>query len=369
MAGAPSPGAVREAHGREMRAATRTTGLAAGALILVALPLWSVYDHMVEPEQAGRFLTIRLVTMVPILIGWLLLAKKPFGERHAEELAFVVCALPQLAIAWMLPSIDEAFHGYLLGYSLVIYGCAFLLVGRLWLTVALMAVSWAATTGSFLVQIDRVEPVRVATVIFYLGTASILAGVGRLYRMRLERSELSSRLALEAAQEQTMALVAELDRLSREDSLTGVANRRAWDEALSRAVAEAERNGRPLSVLLLDIDRFKEINDRYGHRRGDEVLQEVAGALASRIRGADLLARVGGDEFAVLCPNTGAEAARHLAGHLADLVAALPDGLTVSVGWAVRWPGADADTLTGLADRRLYAAKGRRRPAEGVPLP
>ena len=126
---------------------------------------------------------------------------------------------------------------------------------------------------SFGLQSDLGGDVQVGTVVFYLGTASVLAAVGRLYRMRLERDELAARMALEAAQERTLVLVGELDRLSREDSLTGVANRRAWDEALKRSCAEAERTGRPLSVLLLDIDRFKEINDEHGHRRGDEVLQ------------------------------------------------------------------------------------------------
>ncbi len=158
----------------------------------------------------------------------------------------------------------------------------------------------------------------------------------------------------------------ELERLSREDSLTGVANRRAWDEALIRASAEAERTGRPLSVLLLDIDRFKHINDEFGHRRGDEVLQEVAGCLAKRIREADLLARVGGDEFAVLCPDTGPEESRHLAHYLVDLVAAMPGDLSVSVGSAVLWNGAEIDAVMGLADHRLYENKHRRSHPEGA---
>jgi diguanylate cyclase (GGDEF)-like protein len=167
-----------------------------------------------------------------------------------------------------------------------------------------------------------------------------------------------------------LVLVSELDRLSREDSLTRIANRRAWDEALARACADADRSGAELAVLLLDIDRFKHINDHFGHRRGDEVLQEVSGALARRVRDADLLARVGGDEFAVLCTNTGPEAARHLAGELTLLVSAMPGDLSVSVGAAVHWPGADPDSLMGLADRRLYDLK-RARPVEPPrePLP
>jgi len=364
FAGSPSASDVRAAHAAEMRASTRTTGLAAGVLIMIALPLWNVYDRLVVPEVADRFLVLRLAVLVPILVGWLLLLKRPFGDLHAEALVVVIALLPQAVIAWILPSVDQALEGYLLGFSLVVYGCAFLLVGRLWITVALVAFSWVATMVSFGLQAERVGDVEMATIVFYLGTASILAAVGRYYRMQLERNEVAARLALEAEQERTLVLVGELDRLSREDSLTRVANRRAWDEALARSCAEAERSGRQLSVLLLDIDRFKDINDEHGHRRGDEVLQEVAGCLAGRIRAADLLARVGGDEFAVLCPDTGPEEARHLATHLVDLVAAMPGELTVSVGSAVRWPGAEPDAVMGLADRRLYEAKHKRSPNE-----
>lgn len=364
FAGSPSASDVRAAHAAEMRASTRTTGLAAGVLIMIALPLWNVYDRLVVPEVADRFLVLRLAVLVPILVGWLLLLKRPFGDLHAEALVVVIALLPQAVIAWILPSVDQALEGYLLGFSLVVYGCAFLLVGRLWITVVLVAFSWVATMVSFGLQAERVGDVEMATIVFYLGTASILAAVGRYYRMQLERNEVAARLALEAEQERTLVLVGELDRLSREDSLTRVANRRAWDEALARSCAEAERSGRQLSVLLLDIDRFKDINDEHGHRRGDEVLQEVAGCLAGRIRAADLLARVGGDEFAVLCPDTGPEEARHLATHLVDLVAAMPGELTVSVGSAVRWPGAEPDAVMGLADRRLYEAKHKRSPNE-----
>ena len=366
VADLPSASEVRAAHAAEMRAATRTTGLAAGVMILVAVPLWGIYDRMVVPDLADQFFTLRVGILLPVLLGWLLLLKRPFGDRHAEPLVVFICLMPQLVVAWLLPQVDYAFEGYLLGFSLVIYGCAFLLVGRIWITVALLASSWAALMVSFGLQSERANDVEVATIAFYLGTASILAAIGRFYRVRLERDELAARLALEAEQERTLVLVGELDRLSREDSLTGVANRRAWDEALTRSGAEAERTGRPLSVLLLDIDRFKDINDEHGHRRGDEVLQEVAGCLAGRIRVADLLAHVGGDEFAVLCPDSDQEEARRLAGELVDLVAAMPGAPTVSVGWAVRWPGAVPDAVMGLADRRLYEAKHERNLVEGA---
>jgi diguanylate cyclase (GGDEF)-like protein len=360
----PAADAVRAAHEAELRASTRTTGIAGALIILVAMPLWAIFDLAVAPDVAGRFLVVRVLTLIPVLATWLLL-RRPFGERHAEVLAVLGFATPQLAIAWMLPQVDEAFYGYLLGFSLVIYGSAFLLVGRLRITITLVTVSWLATAASFAAQAHHIDRVELASTVFYLGTASVLAGVGRFLRMQVDRAEVAARLALEAEQARTLALVGELDRLSREDSLTRVANRRAWDEALARACADADRSGAELAVLLLDIDRFKHINDHFGHRRGDEVLQEVSGALARRVREADLLARVGGDEFAVLCTNTGPEAARHLAGELTLLVAAMPGDLSVSVGAAVHWPGADPDSLMGLADRRLYDLK-RARPVEPV---
>jgi len=351
---------VQAAHDEQMRASTRTTALAGGVIILVAWPLWALYDQVAAPEEAGDFLVLRLLVIVPILALWLLLLRKDFGERHAPVLAVLAFGLPQVAIAWMLPRVGPAFEGYLLGFSLVVYGSAFLLVGRLRMTAILMAITWASITASFLLHPSG--DFEIVTVIFYLGTASLLAFVGRCYKIHLERRELAARLALEREQERTLVLVGELDRLSREDFLTGVANRRMWDESLVRACAESERTGRPLSVLLLDIDHFKEINDRYGHRRGDEVLREVSGCLSRRVRTADLLARVGGDEFAVLCPDTSVDDARRLGGELARLVDELPGEpkLAISVGAAAGAASCTPEQLMVLADRRLYEAKRTR---------
>src|SRR6185436_4816650 len=106
------------------------------------------------------------------------------------------------------------------------------------------------------------------------------------------------------------------------------ANRRSWDDRLGQAFAVARRSERPLSVLLCDIDRFKQVNDRHGHVVGDQVLKQMASLIASRIRRADLVARLGGDEFAILCPDTSftdaLELGRALAERAADL--RLPDG-------------------------------------------
>ena len=120
-------------------------------------------------------------------------------------------------------------------------------------------------------------------------------------------------MQLEHEQERSQELLQQLERLSREDPLTGLANRRCWDETLAKEFERSVRHGTDLAILLCDLDRLKAVNDRYGHPTGDRVLQAAAEVLNARVRAGDLAARLGGDEFGVLCPDTGEEAATALA--------------------------------------------------------
>jgi len=161
--------------------------------------------------------------------------------------------------------------------------------------------------------------------------------------------------------------VRQLERLSREDALTGLANRRSWDETLGREFERARRNETGLAVLLCDLDHLKEINDRHGHATGDRVLKTIADVLRERVRVGDLAARLGGDEFGVICPDTGLEAASALADDLrarfGELSMADLSGptVTVSIGAACR-STADltATDIVQRADDRLYSAKRTR---------
>jgi len=158
---------------------------------------------------------------------------------------------------------------------------------------------------------------------------------------------------------QVGALYREVRRLARTDGLTGVANRRAWDEALPRELARAGRSGQPVCVALLDLDHFKQYNDRHGHQAGDRFLKQAAAAWQAVVRRSDLLARYGGEEFAILLPDCGLDDAMEIAERLRT---AQPEG-TCSVGVA-RWDGhEDVTALVARADRALYAAKegGRNR--------
>jgi diguanylate cyclase (GGDEF)-like protein len=167
-----------------------------------------------------------------------------------------------------------------------------------------------------------------------------------------------------------------LQRLAYLDGLTGVTNRRGFDEALLREWRIALRNETPLGLILMDVDHFKAYNDHYGHLRGDETLQWVAQTLAASLRRpADCVARYGGEEFACLLPHATATQARQTAEYLREriedgarehLASAVAPVITLSLGATARTPtAADTDprSLLAEADRLLYQAKqgGRNR--------
>lgn len=152
-------------------------------------------------------------------------------------------------------------------------------------------------------------------------------------------------------------------RSARKDGLTGLPNNRAFYERAELEAARARRIASPLVVAYLDLDGFKVVNDRSGHRAGDAVLAAVGNVLLTRLRRTDAAARVGGDEFAVLLPDTAEEGARTvldgLRAEIAAAMRALGHGVTVSIGAAV-FPASDlpgVDAMMAAADRLLYEAK------------
>ena len=157
----------------------------------------------------------------------------------------------------------------------------------------------------------------------------------------------------------------ELELLASTDSLTGLANRRVLEQSLQDAAALSRRHGRNLALILLDIDWFKQVNDEHGHPAGDAVLVEVARRLERTARAGEVLARVGGEEFAWLLPEATAEqavlAADRARGAIASAPFATAGRLTVSAGVGLMEAPVDSDELYRLADRALYQAKQRGR--------
>ena len=154
---------------------------------------------------------------------------------------------------------------------------------------------------------------------------------------------------------------------ARTDHLTGLANRREFERVMEREVALAERHGRRLSLMMIDLDNLKRINDRLGHSAGDGALRLVAQQLLRVVRASDLCARVGGDEFAVAMPETDLDRARDVALRLrravdqAGLGLKAPEHVDVSVGIAAWRPGQDWQTVYQAADTDLYEDKRRRK--------
>ena len=207
----------------------------------------------------------------------------------------------------------------------------------------------------------------VATERYWIGIAAIVLALFA-YAIRstvLQTSFMRSQRELREAHDQ-------LEKLARTDVLTGVANRRYFDMTLEAEWHRAASSGRPMSLLLIDVDHFKKLNDHYGHQAGDRCLREVAVALSSAVvRSTDLLFRYGGEEFAAILVNADRSGAETVAARMRNAVRDLriPHALaeqgvvTVSIGFSIYEPPTDATQvyLVSAADRALYRAKSNGR--------
>lgn len=167
------------------------------------------------------------------------------------------------------------------------------------------------------------------------------------------------------------AVIDALVDLSSRDALTGLANRRAFDMALAREIDRVARSGEPALLLTLDIDHFKRVNDTWGHAAGDLVLKAVAAALVDSVRPMDLVARVGGEEFAIILPNCASAFGETVAERVRRRVERMPVmvqpgqqvEVTVSIGgaFAPQWVRSTPTLWIERADQQLYLSKGQGR--------
>ncbi|MDQ1394223.1 MAG: hypothetical protein QOF30_3200, partial [Acidimicrobiaceae bacterium] len=155
-------------------------------------------------------------------------------------------------------------------------------------------------------------------------------------------------------------LIAEVERLANEDGLTGLANRRVFEEVLAREVTRSRRTYEPLSLVVFDVDHFKRVNDTLGHQAGDGVLRQVAQMLAAAARDVDLVARYGGEEFTVILPNCSLDDAVRVAERMRSSLSgnASMVEVTLSAGVAaIPTNAADEEGLIAAADEAMYTSK------------
>jgi diguanylate cyclase (GGDEF)-like protein len=177
-------------------------------------------------------------------------------------------------------------------------------------------------------------------------------------------------LTLGAVMMANAELIARARHAADHDHLTGARSRRAFFDLAAREQARSLRHASPLSLLLFDVDHFKRINDTHGHAAGDRVLADIVGATSAVLRNIDTVGRLGGEEFAVLLPDTAAgtallvaERLRHALDVPADAAGAGKIGYTVSIGVATLQAGESIDAMLSRADAALYAAKAGGRNA------
>jgi len=239
----------------------------------------------------------------------------------------------------------------------------------LWLVVPLVYALVGWTLG-----VQQLFEGRVALV-FDVGGIALAGAVGVLLASHMLRQNSGIERSYSAHLEE---LSQRLRSLAYHDSLTGLYNHRYFYEQLTHEVERAHRYKRPVSVILLDLDYFKEVNDSYGHLMGDKLLTFIGRVISDQVRGADIAARYGGDEFAIILPDTPLEAARATARKLAAAIASgrsssgtLRESLPLGASCGVACCPDEARTvpaLLQLADDRVYEAKSasqreRARPA------
>lgn len=200
-------------------------------------------------------------------------------------------------------------------------------------------------------------------------------GVADVAGLPIDVHEVRARLAVLVRRRQVAAArAAEMRaawRLAVIDPVTGLYNRQHLETVLPASIDSARAGDRSLAVLLVDLDALKPFNDRWGHAAGDRMLRGVAETLLANVRPSDTVARMGGDEMAIIMPDTDADTAAGVAARLVDVIGRMGAGsgrmagvsITVSIGMATLTPADDADSLLARADKALYAAKrlGRNR--------
>jgi diguanylate cyclase (GGDEF)-like protein len=339
-----------------------------GLLLSVAVGLftWVLLLAPVAHQGSGGLVGTAVAACYPVLDLMGLLALAWLVLRHrGQSPVWLWCVLAAfgLQVAADLAYLAAALNGLEAGETLS--AVTFMAAGWLWVAAGdrrlrTPARAWAPGR-------DTIPPAWSQALPFLLGVAVLGLATARPER-GIVATCLAAAALLAVRAITTLAinrrLIGERDRLLVTDPLTGAYNRRFLGGELERAVARSARAGEPLAVIAVDLDRFKQVNDRYGHGTGDDLLARLAVEAQSSLRLGDLLCRLGGDEFLVLCPATGVDGALELADRLlagvrrAGWAVAPEEEVTASLGVAVIPEHAGGPReLVARADDAMYMAK------------
>lgn len=346
---------------------------AAACACLAYTVLFGALPFTSEPAQAIAYAPLEYVYDTEYLVVVLLAALRYFlGTREASDRYFFRSLL---LYCWLYAMCSGIYNHHNGKYSLTNgmdalndIPSAALALAAIFAPAAATYASSRASRSTVLRLIDNARPVFLSLAL--IGLSAIVAlrhyavafafifGAFILYSLRTSMLHSKAEHA-QAALEQANRSLSEIALL---DSLTSIANRRSFDGFLALEWGRAQRSAQPLSLLLIDVDHFKHINDTYGHHAGDECLRYAVRVLSAALRPTDLIARYGGDELAALLPETSSAGAAAVADRVRTVMAmdaGASPAITVSIGIST-WNGEDAaspEQLVRAADRALYAAK------------
>lgn len=290
-------------------------------------------------------------------------------SRWGQELAVVVGAVGlgfSIAVACIDQWITPAITPFLITSAVVGVGLYIRPRVALWLYLATCAVFYLA------IGLTQHDPAQLLSNRLNGATACLMGAMLSMLLWRKFTTITLQQAQLEKANAELLVRQREMERLTRQDGLTGLFNRNTFVDLTCRELDRAKRQSSATAILLLDLDHFKRVNDTWGHPAGDAVLRHVASLAGTTVRSTDLVGRLGGEEFIIMLPNTSVPAARTLAEKLRQRIAATPVRwqdtsipITASIGLAgtTAQEKHDFDSLYAQADKALYQAKqlGRNR--------
>jgi diguanylate cyclase (GGDEF)-like protein len=324
------------------------------AIILVGFGLW---DAFVDPAHAGSALIVRVAGAVAVVATGLF-QRLPGKAGWLPVLAKVRLTIAVVVSTVAVAMLDRGYEFGVAGLVVIILTGPYIAIDTRDLLKTNLAIIVALVPVVLAIPVTPFD--KIGTVVFVLLAVAVSILLGRV---------------LEASNRRAFLLELELHRDARTDALTGLDNRRSMQERGRVELKRADRTGDPVSVILCDLDHFKNINDQYGHETGDTALIDVAAVLRRALRESDALGRWGGEEFMAILPATDADGAVEVAERMRAAIAAaklggLSDSITISLGIASSSeqrddPGMKYELLIKKADERMYRAKreGRNRVA------